>query len=160
MAARDGASPGEVTPPITPGEEWTAERIEWLRTLHRERRAGLDGPAQEATWAVIEFVGDGGRDAERVVGAVRLRRAGEPGVLEMEFWLVRDARGRGVGREAAQLVVERAREAGAVVVRAEATSANGGVLALLRAVGFGTVVDGERIVAERDLRGHATGDRT
>lgn len=71
-AALADASADEVTPPLVRGEEWTPERIDWMRTLHRERRAGLDGPAGEATWAVVA-------DGE-VVGAVRLKRTGEPGV--------------------------------------------------------------------------------
>ncbi|MDK3258412.1 GNAT family N-acetyltransferase [Blastococcus capsensis] len=151
-AATDGTAAGEVTPSITPGEGWTAERIEWLRAFHRERRAGLDGPAQEATWAVVEVVDDEGRGSGRVVGAVRLRRAGGPGVLELGIWLVRHARGRGVGREAVGLALERAREAGATAVRAETTSGNDGALTVLRASGFATAVDGERVVAERELR--------
>lgn len=47
-AALADASADEVTPPLVRGEEWTPERIDWMRTLHRERRVGLDGPAGEA----------------------------------------------------------------------------------------------------------------
>jgi ribosomal-protein-alanine N-acetyltransferase len=72
VAALADASADKVIPPLGGGGAWTAERIDWLRTLHRERRAGLDGPAGEATWAVVA-------DGE-VVGAVRLKWTGEPGV--------------------------------------------------------------------------------
>jgi RimJ/RimL family protein N-acetyltransferase len=149
-AALEGAEPDEVTPPVAPGGGWTPERIEWLRAFHRDRRRGLDGPAQEVTWAVVEITG-GSRAAERVVGSVRLRRTGEPGVLETGIWLVRDARGRGVGRQAVRLVLDRAREAGARTVRAETTSGNAGAVALLRSLGFGAVEDGDRIRAELTL---------
>jgi hypothetical protein len=63
-AATTGAAADDVTPAVTPGGTWTAERIEWLRRLHRDCRAGLDGPAGQATWAITE---DG-----RAVGAARL----------------------------------------------------------------------------------------
>jgi RimJ/RimL family protein N-acetyltransferase len=150
-AALDGAAAGEVTPEVTPGEGWTQERVEWLRAFHRDRRTGLDGPAREATWAVVEIAEDGGRDAERVVGGVRLRRAGEPGVLEVGIWLVRGARGRGVGRAAVRLVLARAREAGADVLRADTSRGNDAALAVLRSLGFETAEAGERVQAELRL---------
>jgi len=40
VATRD-AHPIEVTPPVSPGEDWTEQRVEWLRSLHRDRRGGL-----------------------------------------------------------------------------------------------------------------------
>ena len=84
--AATSESANEVTPPLTPGGTWTPERVEWLRRLHRDCRAGLDGPAGQATWAVTE----GGH----VVGAVRLGRTDEDGVLETGIWLTRGTRGR------------------------------------------------------------------
>jgi RimJ/RimL family protein N-acetyltransferase len=149
-AALDGAAPDEVTPPVTPGERWTPERVEWLRAFHRDRRQGLDGPAREATWVVVEVVGQGA-EGERVVGSVRLRRTGDPGVLETGIWLVRDARGRGVGRWALQQVLERAREAGATAVRADTTVGNAGARAVLAALGFAATVEGEQVRAELPL---------
>lgn len=149
-AALEGAEPDEVTPPVAPGEGWTPERVGWLRAFHRDRRRGLEGPAQEATWAVVEITGEG-RDAERVVGSVRLRRTGEPGVLETGIWLVRDARGRGVGRQAVRLVLDRARGAGAVTVRAETMPGNAGAVALLRSLGFRARSHGEHVRADLHL---------
>ncbi|MDP5182908.1 GNAT family N-acetyltransferase [Blastococcus sp. BMG 814] len=148
-AALHGVAADEVTPRVTPGERWSPERVEWLRAFHRERRAGLDGPAREATWVVVEAAGDG----ERVVGAARLRRTDEPGVLEAGLWLVTEARGREIGRAAAELLLQRAREAGASTVRVGPTAA--GLPPLLGELGFATVTDGERIVAERVLHDRA-----
>jgi hypothetical protein len=64
-AALTDASVNEVTPPLTPGEEWTPERVAWLRAFHRSRRTGLDGADGEATWAVL--------DAARARGLRRVR---------------------------------------------------------------------------------------
>jgi RimJ/RimL family protein N-acetyltransferase len=150
-AALEGAAPDEVTPPITQGERWTPERVEWLRGFHRDRRRGLDGPAGEVTWAVVEIADGEGRDVERVVGGVRLRRTGEPGTFETGMWLVRDARSRGVGRSAMRLLLARAGEAGAARVRAETTIGNAGAVSLLRSLGFDTDVDGEHVRAELSL---------
>lgn len=145
-AALDGADVHEVAPRSAPGERWSPERVERLRAFHRERRAGLDGPAREATWAVVEVAGDG----DRVIGAAGLRRAGTPGVLEAGLWLTRDARGRGIARDAAEQLLQRAGEAGASRVRAAGCEGTG-ALELLRGLGFATVADGERPVAERAL---------
>lgn len=150
-AALSGAAADEVTPSVTPGEGWTPDRIEWLRAYHRDRRSGLDGEQGEATWAVVDVSG-AGADDERVVGAVRLRRSGEPGVLETVIWLTREARGRGIGRQGMRLVLDRARDAGASVVRADTTTGNAGAAALLRSLGFTTEVQGETVRAELDLR--------
>ncbi len=150
-AALAGAAADEVTPPITPGPAWTEERVEWLRAFHRDRRAGLAGPRQESTWAVVE-VGDVGPEGGQVVGGVRLRRTGDPRVLETGIWLVRDARGRSVGRQALQLVLERARDTGAVSVRAETTAGNAAAIGLLRSLGAVVTVDGDVARAEITLR--------
>jgi RimJ/RimL family protein N-acetyltransferase len=104
-AALRDADPDEATPPLTPGNTWTPERVEWLRRFHTDRRAGLDGPAGEASWAV-EVDGD-------VAGAVRLKRTAEPGVLETGIWLTRGARGRGAGRRAIAALLEQAAVLGA-----------------------------------------------
>jgi hypothetical protein len=74
QAAVSDASADEVTPPLTAGAEWTPARVEWLERFHRDRRAGLSGPAAEATWAVV--VGN------TVVGSVRLKCTVEQGVME------------------------------------------------------------------------------
>jgi len=144
-AALADAAPNEVTPPLTPGTTWTPESIRWLQRFHVERRAGLDGPAGEATWAVDL---DGA-----VVGAVRLKRTAEPGVLETGIWLTRGARGRGVGRRAMGAVLDEALALGAHEVVAETTRGNWPALAVLRNLGFSTAVAGERVVARRDITG-------
>lgn len=145
-AALDDAAPDEVTPPLTPGNTWTSERISWLTRLHADRRSGLDGPAGEATWAVEV---DGG-----VVGAVRLKRIAEPGVLETGMWLTRGARGRGAGRQALSAVLEQAAAWGAREVRAETRSENAAALAVLRGQGFEfTDAGGGQVRARREVPG-------
>jgi RimJ/RimL family protein N-acetyltransferase len=127
-AARTVQNANEVTPPLTPGEAWTPERIDWLRRLHRDCRAGLDGPAGQATWAITE--------AGRVVGAVRLGRTDDDGVLETGIWLTRGARGHGVGQAAIAAVLGEAETLGAAAVSAETTSSNTAALGLLQRLGF------------------------
>jgi RimJ/RimL family protein N-acetyltransferase len=138
-AARTDAAPDEVTPPLTPGGAWTPERIQWMERLHRERRAGLDGPAGEATWAIE-------RDGE-IVGAVRLKKLSEHGALETGIWLTRSARGSGVGRRALVAVLEKAAEHGAHTVRADTSRQNDAAQGLLRSLGFETRLAGDRIEA-------------
>ena len=121
------SSKEEGRPPLT-GGTWTPERIEWLRRLRRDCRAGLDGPAGQATWAVTE----GGH----VVGAVRLGRTDEDGVLETGIWLTRGTRGRGVGQAAIAAVLDKATALGADAVRADTTSGNAAALSVLRRLGF------------------------
>jgi len=146
QAALEHAAPDEVTPPLTPGNAWTPERIEWLTRFHADRRAGLDGPAGEATWAV-ELDG-------AVVGAVRLKRTAEPGVLETGIWLTRGARGRGVGRRALAAVLEEAGALGAAAVRADTARGNGPALAVLRDLGFVcTDGAGDRVDARWEVPG-------
>lgn len=129
-AVRD-AAPDEVTPPLDPPLDdggWSEARQDWVRQLHRDRRAGLDGPAREATWAICQ---DG-----RVVGATRLKHTGDGNVLETGIWLTRAARGQGVGVAALEAVVARAAAVGARAVYAETTLANVRAQGLLRRVGF------------------------
>ncbi len=52
-AATTDAEADEVTPAVTPGGSWTPARVAWLRDFHRVCRAGLSGPAGEASWAVV-----------------------------------------------------------------------------------------------------------
>jgi len=122
------ASADEVTPPLTPGPEWSPVRVAWLRSFHRDRRQGLEGPAGEATWAVI--VG------RHVVGSVRLKRMDEHGVLETGMWLARDARGRGIGTAALAAVLQQASGLGALAVRADTTVDNTGAVGTLRRLAF------------------------
>jgi RimJ/RimL family protein N-acetyltransferase len=143
--AAPSESANEVSPPLTPGGTWTLERIEWLRRLHRDCRAGLDGPARQATWAVTE----GGH----VVGAVRLGRTDEDGVLETGIWLTRGTRGRGVGQAAIAAVLDKATALGADAVRADTTSGNAAALSVLRRLGFelSPAEDGQGVRALRRL---------
>jgi RimJ/RimL family protein N-acetyltransferase len=127
-AATTGASADEVTPPLTPGGTWTIARTDWLRRFHADRRDGLGGRCEEATWAVVA---DGS-----VVGSVRLRRASSEGVLETGAWLTRAARGRGVGRAALTAVLGEATAAGGRRVQACTTADNGAALAVLQRLGF------------------------
>jgi RimJ/RimL family protein N-acetyltransferase len=141
-AATSGAAPDEVTPPMA-GDQWDHERTEWLRRFHRDRRAGLDGPVGEETWAVSV---DGA-----VVGAVRLERAAQAAVLETGIWLTRSARGRGTGRRAIAAVLARARELGAREVRADTSPDNAPALCVLQRLGFRTSVTDGRVTAVRML---------
>ncbi|WP_037295620.1 GNAT family N-acetyltransferase [Saccharomonospora azurea] len=126
-AATTDAAADDVTPPLTADSGWTPARVEWLRRFHRDRRAGLGGPAGESTWGVVT--------ADGVVGSVRLKRTAE-GVLETGVWLTRMARGRGLGTAAMAVAVRKAVELGAREVRADTTVANVGALRLLRRLGF------------------------
>lgn len=127
-AATTEAAADEVTPPLTPGNTWTPERIEWLRRLHQDCRAGLSGPAGQATWAITQ---DG-----RTVGAVRLTRTNDEAALETGIWLTRDARGHGLGAAAIAAVLDKVAELGADEVCAETTSGNAAALGVLRRLGF------------------------
>lgn len=109
--ALDDANADEVTPPLSGGSDWTMEREQWFRDYHRSCRAGLDGPGREATWAI--------RSGGVPVGAVRLKRTWEEGALDTGIWLARSARGRGWARPALVAVIDKARSAGASVVRAD-----------------------------------------
>lgn len=130
-AATTDAAADEVTPPLTPGPAWTPARVAWLRSFHRDRRSGVDGPVGEATWAVLA---DG-----QLVGSVRLRHTGETGVLETGVWLTRSARGQGVGTAALAALLDRAVELGARQVSAHTTTGNAAALHVLRRLGFDAV---------------------
>ena len=73
---------------------------------------------------------------ERVCGAVRLKRADRPGVLETGIWLSRQVRGRGVAGAALAAVLQQAAAAGAVAVCADTTAGNAAALAVLSRAGF------------------------
>jgi RimJ/RimL family protein N-acetyltransferase len=126
--ATTDASANDVTPPLTDGDCWTEARVVWLRNFHRDRRAGLDGPERESTWAVAAF--------NRVVGSVRLARTESIDVMETGIWLARHVRGQGIGSEAVTAVVQLATALGAATVRADTTSTNVQALAVLKRAGF------------------------
>lgn len=147
VAVTDAAA-DEVTPPLTEGSGWTPERIEWFQHYHRTRRAGLDGPDREATWAVLV-------DGEPA-GSVRLKRTDEDGVVECGIWLARSARGRGVSVEAMRLVVDEARNAGMRAVCADTSAQNHAAQAAMTRLGF-VLSDGAegRVEGRLTLEQHA-----
>ena len=134
VVATTDADASEVTPPLTPGDAWTPERLAWFEDYHRSGRVGLTGSEGEATWAVLE--------AGAPVGSVRLKRTEEDGVLETGIWIARSARGRGVGGRAMRLVREEARASGARCIRADTSPTNGAAQALMRAIGFALSPEG------------------
>lgn len=126
--ATTDASANEVTPSLTGGDSSTEARVAWLWDFHRDRRAGLDGPKRESTWAVVAF--------GYVIGSVRLKRTENFDVLETGIWLARHVRGQGIGTGAAAAVVQLATALGATAVRADTISANGQAVAVLERAGF------------------------
>jgi RimJ/RimL family protein N-acetyltransferase len=136
--AREDAAPDEVTPPLGQEAGWNAERVDWFRSYHRAAAAGLDGPAQEKTWAVL--CGDG------PAGCVRLKLTGE-GTAETGIWLGRRYRGRGVGAAALDLVLAEAERAGLRQVVASTTAGNTGAQRLLTSAGAVLTHDGDGAVS-------------
>jgi len=135
------ADADEVTPPLTPGREWTAERRNWLLDYHRTRRAGLDGPHREATWAIVC---DGAP-----VGSVRLQATGADGELEAGIWVARSARGRRIAHEAMRELLVLANRLGATRVRADTAVDNVAAQRLMRSIGFEILTPvGGRVHAE------------
>ncbi|MFF1383422.1 GNAT family N-acetyltransferase [Arthrobacter sp. NPDC058288] len=137
VALADAAA-DDVTPPLGAAAGWNAERISWFRDYHRAAAAGLDGPAAEKAWAIS----CGGR----LAGSIRLKRtgtaAGAASTLETGLWLGRSFRGRGVGREALNLIRVAALGAGASVLQAETTAGNAAAQSLLRSAGAELAGDG------------------
>lgn len=131
-AARHDADPDEVTPPTAQARgatpDWSADRLDWLKAFHRDRREGLDGPFGEATYAILV--------AGNVCGSIRLKRTAGPTSLEFGIWLRRSARGLGIGTVAVNQAVENARDAGCTELRAQTTTEHLAALHLLRARGF------------------------
>ena len=127
-AAIADASADEVTPPLSAANEWTPERIAWLRDYHRANREGLAGPTGEATWAVV-VSGD-------VVGSVRLKLTDQPHVFDTGIWLTRSSRGHGIGLAVMTAVLLEATARGASSVQAETAESNRSALSVLRRLGF------------------------
>jgi GNAT superfamily N-acetyltransferase len=92
------AAADDVVPPLDDAGGWNENRLVWLRQYHRDCRAGLDGPAAQASFAVLD---DG-----HVVGSARLALTANPRELETGMWLARSARGRGIGAEVLTAVAE------------------------------------------------------
>jgi RimJ/RimL family protein N-acetyltransferase len=140
VATTDAAA-DEVTPPVTDGPAWTAERIAWLKEFHRLHR---DGRAGQSVWAVLV---DGA-----VAGQVRLRHLPEDGAGEIGLWLRRSVRGRGVGSAVVRAVLDQAVALGLVRVTAETTTNNVLARRLLDRAGFTVVPGGPRgLQAHLDL---------
>lgn len=148
------ADADEVTPPLGTAEGWNTERISWFRDYHRAAAAGLDGPAQQKTWAVTA-------DGE-LAGSLRLQRipgaGSRPGpaaggvVLATGIWLGRNFRERGIGAAALRLAKAEAAAAGADLLQAETTAGNAAAQALLRAAGAGLTTAGRKVTARFTLR--------
>ncbi|XAS69134.1 GNAT family N-acetyltransferase [Micrococcaceae bacterium Sec5.7] len=144
------AEPDEVTPPLGTGAGWNPERIAWFRAYHRGAAAGLNGPAQEKSWAVLS--------ADQLAGSIRLKRAGlhvvgagdtEEGAIAVEtgIWLGRGFRGQGVGTAALRLVLAAARRAGVHSVVARTTRGNPGAQRILTASAANLAFDGDSVTA-------------
>lgn len=124
--ATTDAAPDDVTPAL--GEGWTPDRVEWLRSYHRQRRKGLaDG--EEETSAI--------RVDGRIVGATRLHRSSHelPDQLECGIWLARSSRGRGLSDAVLRLIVVRVAELGVSRLVAHTTSINAPAIAVLHRAG-------------------------
>ena len=119
------ADADEVTPPLGSASGWNSERISWFREYHHAA-VGLDGPAQQKSWAISS-------DGE-LAGSIRLKQTGAD-TMETGIWLGRSFRGHGIAREALRLVMERAAASGAAVLAAETTAGNAAALVLLRSAG-------------------------
>ena len=135
QVATSDAAADEVTAPLTPGPDWTPQRVAWLRAFHTDRLAGLTGPLREQTWAVLD-------DADDVVGGARLALLAEPGAAEVGLWLCRSARGKGVGGAALTQVLDHARRCGLTQVQARTRVSNAPALAALAHAGFRREPDG------------------
>lgn len=133
-AAVADADPEEAMPPVAGPPGWTVARREAFRAFHRDRRDGLAGPLQEATFAVVT-------DGE-VAGSARLQRREGPATLEAGLWLARSARGRGIGTAVLRALLDEAAASGAHTVIAETTESNAAALGSLRGIGARLTVDG------------------
>ncbi|MDQ0756541.1 GNAT family N-acetyltransferase [Arthrobacter sp. B3I4] len=159
-AALHDADADEVAPPLGTAGGWNTERISWFREYHLAAAAGLDGPAQQKTWAITA----GGE----IAGSIRLRRlpqagpapgqAGQAqvgtlgtGTLETGIWLGRSFRGRGIGVAALRLVRAEAAAAGADLLQAETTAGNAAAQALLRSAGAELTTNGPQVTARFTL---------
>lgn len=145
VATRD-AHPNEVTPPLSPGEDWTDQRVGWLRSFHRDRRGGLSQTATEACWAV--------RADGIIVGAARLQRTSREGSVEAGVWVCRSARQHGIGRHTLHALMDIAAQGGAREVCVETTEANHAAVSILERLGFDIVEVG---TAAQTLPGRAGG---
>lgn len=148
VAVSDAAA-SDVTPPLTEGDSWTPERVNWLRQYHRACRGGLTESSAEAAWAVVV---DG-----TAIGAVRLQRCNRPGTFEVGIWLAGRARGRQFSLPILRLVVALAQRSGAEALVANTTQDNLAAQALLKRAGFLIREDGNGIHAVLALTsdGHA-----
>lgn len=126
-AAVSGVDPEDAMAPVPGSPGWTPARRDAFRAYHRSRRAGLDGPHREVTYAVER--------ATEVVGAARLARLPEPGHVEAGLWLTRAARGRGTGTAVLHALLTHAAAAGYTTMVAETMTANRATVRLLTAAG-------------------------
>ena len=135
-AATTDATADEVTPAMAVGNEWTSQRIAWLRSYHLANREGLAGPTREATWAAVEF--------GAVLGSARMKLTDQAGVVEAGIWLTRSARGRGIGSAVMKAIIAEATKAGARELCADTAETNFAALGALRRLcfDFDAAIDG------------------
>ncbi|MGY3379915.1 ribosomal-protein-alanine N-acetyltransferase [Arthrobacter sp. TE12231] len=123
LALRD-ADADEVTPPLGESAAWNTDRISWFREFHHAAAAGLDGPAQQKSWAISC---DG-----QLAGSVRLKRIGPgPGsAVRTMKPLEAGAGGAGAGGAGTGGAIERGIQAAASPADAPRTGspAGGGAL--------------------------------
>lgn len=138
--ARRDASPDEVAPPLG-GPGWNAERTAWFRSYHRAAADGLNGAANEKTWAVLY----GGEMA----GSVRLKRvtSGDRRRADTGIWLGRSFRARGIGSAALGLLLAEARRAGLEQVTARTLAGNAAAQRLLAGAGASLTPDDDGTVS-------------
>lgn len=137
-AAVAGALPGEVMPldEAPHPEDWTVLRERAYARFLRSR------PPAETSYLVVE--------GTAVVGVARLHH--DAAGAETGVWLVRSARGRGVGTAVLGLLVERAAAAGAERLVADTTPDNVAALAALRRHGAALREQADAVAAVVDLR--------
>ncbi|MDT8915531.1 GNAT family N-acetyltransferase [Amycolatopsis sp. PS_44_ISF1] len=143
-AAVDGAEPHEVMPPVDGPPGWTPGRRAAFLAFHRRRSLDPD-TAIETTW-LVEVDG-------RAAGAARLQPVLGGSAIEVEagVWLGRWARGRGIGKRVAEVLLESARDGGATRFIASTTVDNTAARRLLRGTGAELDVHGAEVDARLEL---------
>ena len=81
-----------MTPPLGSASGWNSERISWFREYHHAA-AGLDGPAQQKSWAISS---DG-----KLAGSIRLKRTGADSWKQESGWAAASAATESHGRPSA-----------------------------------------------------------
>ena len=143
-AAVADADPLEVMPPVDGPGGWNDTRREAFLSFHRRRSLNPD-TAIETTW-LIEADG-------RAAGAAWLRPVSGRTAMEVEagVWLGRSMRGRGIGKRVAEVLLDAARDGGAVRFVATTTVDNAAARRLLSSTGAELDVHGADVDARLEL---------